>query len=421
MLFSKKLHDELKTLIDNNVYSKYRVIIKYGLISSSIDKKIKSSKGKIIYTIKSLHCICALATKSCIKDLTEFPEVKFICLDGIATLCAKNVLHSNGIFIDNKIYSPLKNKDISGKNICIGIIDSGIYPHIDLSQPENKIKGFVDLLNYMKYPYDDNGHGTFISGIISGKSDGKNIKQQGIAVDSNLFMVKAFNKYGKGYISATLYALEYLYNISEEYNIKVICIPFEVESYNKFILNLYETLFTKFKAKNIIVTAPAGNNEFEEDTIKGIALSKNILTIGGMDTNNSYSISNYSCSGSTKVLKKPDFIAASDEISSLNSDCSYISELNGEKLYPHPLTSKYVTKSGTSIACAFVAGICALLFEVNNSFTFEDIYSLLKINSVLIDEKKYKQGNGYINMSKLINTDFSKIKLSNNNIKIKKK
>lgn len=421
MLFSKKLHDELKTLIDNNVYSKYRVIIKYGLISSSIDKKIKSSKGKIIYTIKSLHCICALATKSCIKDLIEFPEVKFICLDGIATLCAKNVLHSNGIFIDNKIYSPLKNKDISGKNICIGIIDSGIYPHIDLSQPENKIKGFVDLLNYMKYPYDDNGHGTFISGIISGKSDGKNIKQQGIAVDSNLFMVKAFNKYGKGYISATLYALEYLYNISEEYNIKVICIPFEVESYNKFILNLYETLFTKFKAKNIIVTAPAGNNEFEEDTIKGIALSKNILTIGGMDTNNSYSISNYSCSGSTKVLKKPDFIAASDEISSLNSDCSYISELNGEKLYPHPLTSKYVTKSGTSIACAFVAGICALLFEVNNSFTFEDIYSLLKINSVLIDEKKYKQGNGYINMSKLINTDFSKIKLSNNNIKIKKK
>ena len=394
MLFSKKLHDELKTLVDKNVYSKYRVIIKYGLISSSINKKIKSSKGKVLYTIDSLHCICAIVTKSCLKDLTEFPEVKFICLDSVATLCGKNVLHSNGIFIDNKIYSPLNGKEISGKGICIGLIDSGVYPHIDLCQPENKIKGFLDLLNNVKFPYDDNGHGTFLSGLITGKSDGKNIKQQGIAIDSDLFMVKAFNRYGKGYISATLYALDYLYNISDEYNIKVVCIPFEVESYNKFILALYDTLFAKFKAKNIIITAPTGNNESEEDTIKGIALSKNILTIGGMNTNNSYSISNYSCCGSTKFLKKPDFIAASDDVTSLNSDCTYISEINGEKIYPHPLTSKYVTKSGTSIACGFVAGLCALLFEVNPNFTFEDIYSLLKINAVLIDEKKYKQGNG---------------------------
>ena len=50
-----------------------------------------------------------------------------------------------------------------------------------------------------------------------------------------------------------------------------------------------------------------------------------------------------------------------------------------------------------------------LLFEINNDFTFDDIYTLLRINSTLINDKKYKQGNGYININNLINTNLDSI------------
>ncbi|MEG1256278.1 S8 family serine peptidase [Clostridium sp.] len=404
MFFSKKLDPTLKDIIDSNMYNKYRVIIKYGSIKDSIEKKVKSLKGEILYNIKSLHCLCVLVTKTAIKRIIELPEVKYICLDDIAFLCSKNVLHANGIFLDNKKFEIIKEKQVSGKGIGIGIIDSGVYPHMDLTIPSNKVKKFIDLINGATYPYDDNGHGTFISGVICGDGSNKKIKHRGIAVNSDLVMIKAFNKFGKSYVSSTLYALECLYNLSDEFNIKVICAPFEITTLNKFTLSLYDKLFAMFKKKNILIVVPAGNNENKEDTIKGIALSDKVLTIGGINTSTSYSTSEYSCCGSIKFLKKPDFVAASDDIISLNSDRSYVSERDGEKLYPSPLTSLYTTSSGTSISCAFIAGICALLFEINNNYTFDDIYTLLKINSTLINDKKYKQGNGYINVSNLVNT-----------------
>lgn len=404
MFFSKKIDPLLKGIIDDNIYSNYRVIIQYGSISGSIDKKVRSFKGEVIYDIKSIHCLCALLSKRGLKRILELPDVKHICLDESTFLCSKNILHSNGIFLDNKNFTNLKDKNISGKGIGIGIIDSGVYPHIDLSTPSNKIKKFIDIINNSTFPYDDNGHGTFICGLLCGENNiSKNIKQRGISVDSDLVMVKAFNKFGKGYVSSTLYALEYLYKISEEFNIKVICAPFEVPTLNKTIISLYDRLFTLLRNKNILIIVPSGNNENEEDTIKGIALSDKVITIGGINTNSAYVVSEYSCCGSTKTLKKPDFVAASDDILSLNTDKHYISERDGEKIYPHPLTTPYTISSGTSISCAFIAGVCALLLELNSDYTFDDIYTLLKINSTLINDKKSKQGNGYINLASLIN------------------
>lgn len=411
MFFSKKMDPLLKNIVEENLYNNYRVIIQYGSISCSIEKKVRSFKGEVIYDIKSINCICVVINKRGLKRMLELPDVKYVCLDESAYLCSKNILHANGIFLDNKNYTLLKEKKISGKGIVIGIIDSGVYPHIDLSTPSNKVKKFVDVINNITFPYDDNGHGTFISGLLCGENNtSKNIKQRGIATDSDLIMIKAFNKFGKGYVSSTLYAFEQLYNLIEEFNIKIICAPFEVPTLNKTILSLYDKMFTMFKNKNILIIVPSGNNESKEDTIRGIALSDKVLTIGGINTNSTYLVSEYSCCGSTKILKKPDFVAASDDVLSLNTDKNYISERDGEKIYPHPLTTPYTVLSGTSIACGFITGVCALLLQCNNDYTFDDIYSLLKINSVLIKDKKYKQGHGYINVSNLINN----LKITNN-------
>src|SRR3712207_6886302 len=86
------------------------------------------------------------------------------------------------------------------------------------------------------YPYDDNGHGTFISGIICGNGYSSDKVYKGIAEKGKIYMIKAFNNVGRGFISDILSSIDIIISESENYNIKIICLPFEIVEYNKFVL-----------------------------------------------------------------------------------------------------------------------------------------------------------------------------------------
>ena len=53
----------------------------------------------------------------------------------------------------------------TGKGIGVAILDTGIYPHIDF---DSRICAFADFIAHKKVPYDDNGHGTCVAGILAG-------------------------------------------------------------------------------------------------------------------------------------------------------------------------------------------------------------------------------------------------------------
>jgi serine protease AprX len=401
-LFGRKLDPTLKHAVSCSLYNNYRVIIQYKSLKESIEKKVKSLRGKVLFSIPSIKCIIVTINGKSIKRLIELPEVRFIALDDFAQLCGRTILPANGISLQSDSTILKGEYNLTGKGVGIGLVDSGVFPHVDLLNPRNKIKKFIDLINGLVYPYDDNGHGTFIAGELCGSGYGSKDKNKGISINSHIVMVKAFDKLGRGYISTTLLALQEIYNNADEFNIKVLCLPFETFSMTNFILSLYNQIFKMLKAKNIAIIVPAGHNGASEDTIKGIATSNNVIAVGGMDTSSVYKIADYSSCGSSKVLQKPDFIAASENIVSLHCDTSYVSERNGMKIYPPHLSSLYTEYSGTSTSCAFIAGVCALLFENNMDYKFDDIYGLLKHSSSLINEMKYKQGNGYINLDKIL-------------------
>ena len=62
-----------------------------------------------------------------------------------------------------RIYS----RGITGKGITTAVLDTGIYAHPDFFIPRNKIVYFQDFIRTRKGPFDDNGHGTHVSGIIA--------------------------------------------------------------------------------------------------------------------------------------------------------------------------------------------------------------------------------------------------------------
>src|SRR5436189_7139 len=57
---------------------------------------------------------------------------------------------------------------IGGAGVSVAVLDTGIAPHPDLTGPTNRIVGWVDLVNNQPAPYDDEGHGTHVAGIIAG-------------------------------------------------------------------------------------------------------------------------------------------------------------------------------------------------------------------------------------------------------------
>ena len=48
--------------------------------------------------------------------------------------------------------------------LSIAFLDTGVSPVADFILPENRIVAFLDLVNGKTKPYDDNGHGTHVTG-----------------------------------------------------------------------------------------------------------------------------------------------------------------------------------------------------------------------------------------------------------------
>ncbi len=391
-----KLDVNLKIAINKKYYKNYRVIIHCKSLPETIEKKIKTYKGIILHSISYISCVCAILSPNVIEKITEFPQVDYVTLDSYALLCGDSVLSSNGI----SFQGPYR---LTGKNICIGLVDSGTYPHGDLLNPKNKIKKFVDVVNGYKYPYDDNGHGTFISGIICGSGYLSKGIYKGIAENACVYSIKAFNSLGRGYVSDILFSISNIISNREEYNIKIICLPFELISNDYFIISLFEELFKLASQFNLTTIVPSGHGGNLEGSISGIATLDSCITVGGLDTTkHPITAYKYSSSGPFSKLEKPNLSAAAVNICSLNTNIKYIPEKNGMKIYSQSLELPYTHYTGTSCAAAYISGVCALLYENNPDLTFKDLVSLLKVSCNLMDMSKWVQGAGIIDLNRLL-------------------
>lgn len=394
LMFSlkNKIDPNLHVLLSSNNNRCFRVLIYCNKFIDRIESRLKSYKCTIHCSLEIVNCICADVSSLTITRLVEYPEIKYITFDSIGSICAHNVLSGNNIRAGF-----MKEIKLSGKGICIGIIDTGVYPHKDLKSPSQKICKFVDLINELNYPYDDNGHGTFISGLIA--SGGS--KYSGIARSSVIYMVKAFEASGRAYISSILKALILLINESKGNNIRVICLPFETFSQNSFILSTFSKLFKLANDNNIVIVVPSGSNKNDKNSMVGIASLNNCITVSGITSGSQMNPYTYSSAGPLGKLEKPNLCAACTDLGSLNCDTSYISERNGVKLYPHELKTPYTSYEGTSCAAAFVAGVFALLFEKNPELSPKDAISLIKTSCKLLKIPKWQQGLGYIDLENL--------------------
>lgn len=389
----KKLHPDLMEIFKKNILSHYRVIVKFITLSKKLETLFTSKQCKVIHIIKQLNIICLIASHKFLSSLLEHPEIKYLSLDPEVILCGNSRSLNKDLQYVNP---PSYTSNLTGKNITVALIDSGIYPLETFTKPKNRIVLFKDLINNYSHPYDDSGHGTAMSCIIGSNFIYKN-NTVNHALNCDFCVIKTFNKFNQSYCSIIFKALDIIIENLCKTNIQLVCLPFEIFSFNEFILNIFQKFFDELSNHNILILLPTGNNLGNYYSLKSLSLLNNCITIGGLDINE-YSSGTY-C---TKLLK-PTLLSISEKIYIPDINLRYVPEKNNEYIYPIKPKNSYMEYYGTSFSCAYICGILAMIKQKNTSLNINDIIPLFKLcTSKLENINDYFQGLGIININQLL-------------------
>ncbi|BCN31979.1 S8/S53 family peptidase [Anaeromicropila herbilytica] len=115
--------------------------------------------GKIIYHLPMIDSFVIEVKKNKLKYIETNNDKWQVEVD--AQIMAQ-MNHSRNLLGVNYAHE----RGIKGEKIGVAIVDTGISPHPDFVYGDNRLVAFKDFINYRNEPYDDNGHGTQVYGMI---------------------------------------------------------------------------------------------------------------------------------------------------------------------------------------------------------------------------------------------------------------
>lgn len=274
--------------------------------------------------------------------------------------------------------------DYSGEGVNVCIVDTGMeLDHPDLEGFD--VAGWVDIVQGKSNPYDDNGHGTNMAGILV--ADGW---INGVAKDVNLYVAKALLANGSGYEEDVVSGIDWCIN----QNVNIISLslgggqdlfPF-LGSSGRTI----EDSVNDATARGIFVIAAAGNDGGEDDDgdVASPGSERRVICVGGVTLSGDHwqksSTGNNGFSALPFKLprgdpdKKPELVAPAKEVPVLNTQGTWSSA------------------SGTSAATVYVTGAIALLLEANpelaSNGTDGDVATIDQVKDWIMQSVKPKDG-----------------------------
>lgn len=234
------------------------------------------------------------------------------------------------------------SQHLTGKNIGIAYLDTGIFPHVDF---DDRILVFRDFIDGRDLPYDNNGHGTHTAGIAAGSGRASKGRYKGAAPGTSIISLKVLDRQGNGQKEDVIKALEWVRANRERYGIRIVNISVGTTEEDDRIHKALTDAVERVWDAGLIVVAAAGNMGPRAGSITAPGSSKKIITVGSSDLLTSgFAISGR---GPTKeCICKPDIVAPGKGV------LSCAANHNG-----------YVSKSGTSMSTPKISGNIALLLE----------------------------------------------------------
>ena len=325
----------------------HRVIVEmYEQGAGRIANFVNVSQGKVHRRLKVIPALVVEMPYSNIQQLTISPHVKRIWHD-------TEVRAKLDVAVPTVGSAKAQQSGFTGKDMVAAIIDTGIHPHPDLTNPENRIIGWVDLVNERTAPYDDNGHGTHVAGIIAGNGFSSGKTYTGMAPEAKLVGVKVLDDSGSGNTSDVIAGIEWCIDNKTKYNIKAINMSLGSMAQDSYRVDPLCRAATAAWNNGLVVCIAAGNDGPDNGTINTPGINPSIITVGNLDdrgtieTDDDQISSSSSCGPTVDNLQKPDLLAPGADIMSLR------------------VPRGYRTLSGTSMATAVATGAVLQVSQKN--------------------------------------------------------
>jgi len=367
------------------------------------------------YVVKAIDAISiGLTDPVLIPDLASLPGVVMIERSGEVHLysdVATRAIKARG----SAEYSPesaWEYTNVSGYGINVAVVDTGIddgHPSLDGKRvagydavtPESRTDGQTN-------PDDRNGHGTSCSGMATGTSAGDpELRYMGSAPGARLVDVQIGTDIGAGpfenyllpttYYDSALRGIEWVRDNAntewswvepEHYGIDIQSLSWGItshESGGSDGSDPFSRLIDEVVDKGIVSVGAAGNDGPNNDGLSGMSASSKAIIVGATDDHNTIdrtddTIAGYSSRGPRKDNNdgypydelKPDVSAPGTDI--WNTDpCT-----TSEGCYGDAEGHGYEARgSGTSYATPAVAGVVALILDVNGNLTPAQVTGVL--------------------------------------------
>lgn len=316
----------------------------------------------------------------------------------------------------------LHQHGVTGSGVTVAVLDSGLWEHPLLandSRGENRVTGRYDAIHDIegKEVFDESGHGTHMTSVLAhsgpvvkgGKPTGA---FKGIAPDVNLVAVKAFNEEGQGGFLDIVRGVQWVVDHQEAYNIRILNLSFAARPRWDYWLDPINQAIMRAWAKGITVVAAAGNEGPDAMSIGSPGNLPYIITVGAVtdswtvDNRDDDYIPDFSSRGPTPNAHiKPDIVAPGGHITGLTRPGSTLTREHPEYLLE---TGEFVM-TGSSQASAVVAGIAALLLQLEPDLSPDDVKCKLissaepAINSDgLLAYSPFQQGHGYASATRAV-------------------
>ncbi|MGB2715074.1 MAG: S8 family peptidase [Vicinamibacterales bacterium] len=360
-----------------------RVIIRTKSGAKAVVKARLQGHGDSIYgDHEAIDALSAKIHADDLASLVEDPDIESISADAPVSASQFSLLggSDDGTSTLNELKTTLGLSGLlSGYNITIAVIDSGLAPGIDF---DGRILGFYDFSNgkpgIYGYAFDDYGHGTHVAGLIASNGKTSDKRYAGIATRAKLLPLKVLDRNGAGFTSDVIRALEFAIANKDRFNIRVVNLSLGHPIYESAATDpLVQAVERAVRAGLIVVTAAGnyGTNPTTRQTgYAGIASPGNApsaITVGAASTNGTAvrgddRVSRFSSRGPSWYdgIAKPDILAPGDGMIS-NSVLNSTLALTYPSLLVTSGSSKYLRLSGSSMATGVVSGVVALMLEAN--------------------------------------------------------
>ncbi len=290
------------------------------------------------------------------------------------------------------------------KAVVVAVIDTGLdWNHLDIDWeniwrnpgeiPGNGVdddsNGYIDDIIGWDFfannnnPWDHDGHGTFVSGLIAATSNNK-VGIAGINPNARIMVLKALNSFG--HTRASYLAKAIVYAVDNGARIINMSVG------GKEITTIEKEAVKYANAKGVLVVVASGNEGIDVSNF-GIAGIDSVITVAATDLKDKHpAFSNWGA--------PVDIAAPGLEVLSLRArrtdtmrDIAGVEYVNGGNYVG--IDKRYYRASGTSFSAPIVTGVASLMLSKNPALSSDQIKQMLLQSAEDIDVPGVDQYTGY--------------------------